>query len=133
MGSTSQVDSDRQGEHGNVRGSERRRLLVDVSRSYWLASIVVWVALLVIAAVAMPEELSTLRGWGLILGAPLLAPLTVPMMIIWGLGNLAQYGNKDGWNHAVALTTSFFAVWTITFLIFRWRGRRRLEQASTKG
>src|SRR5438270_10415691 len=94
-------NSDRQNKHLETPGTGGRRLLAHVCKSYLFASIVVWLALLIIAAVAMPEELSTLRGWGLLISAPLVAPLAVPAMILFGLSNLANYGNKDGSNHVL--------------------------------
>lgn|GEM_PF-6525253 len=122
---TSYSDSERQTEHLAMRRAGRRRFLAQLCKSYLLASIVVWLALLIVAAVAMPQELLTVRGWGLLISAPLVAPLAVPAMILFGLGNLAKYGNKTGSNHAVALTTSFSAVWVIIFCLFRWRSMRR--------
>jgi hypothetical protein len=122
---TSHSDSERQTEHVAMRRPGRRRFLAHLCKSYLLASIVVWLVLLIISAVAMPEELRTLRGWGLLISAPLVAPLAVPAMILFGLGNLAKYGNKDGSNAALALATFFAAIWVIFFYLFRWRSMRR--------
>ena len=106
--------------------SPLRQIAADALVSYVYAAYIAAAAADLAGLIWSPMRLSLLTDitfWTFLI----IAPLDIPILMVWGFGHLIQYGNKSGENYIVPATTAFLVIWSIVFSLRQFRRRRRAK------